>query len=115
MRSVERDGRFNLPRKLTGKAQQACATLAPEDTKDYDVVKTTILCRYNINKETYHQRFRAVKPKEDESPQELIMRLQDLGSRWTKDTATYEELLDLPVREQFLSVLPPDMKVAVME
>ena len=79
------------------------------------MVKTAILRRYNINEETYRQRFRAVKPKEEESPQELMTRLQDLASWWTRETATHQELLDLLVREQFLSVLPPDMKVAVME
>ena len=106
---------FQLAPQLTGKAQQAYAALPPDDAKDYDVVKTAILRRYNINKETYRQRFRAVKPKEEESPQELMTRLQDLASWWTRETATHQELLDLLVREQFLSVLPPDMKVAVME
>ena len=70
---------FQLAPQLTWKAQQAYAALQPEDGEDYNMVKTAILCHYNINEETYHQRFRAVKPKEDESPQELMMRLQDLG------------------------------------
>ena len=106
---------FQLAPQLTGKAQQAYAALPPDDAKDYDVVKTAILRWYNINEETYRQRFRALKPKEDESPQELMTRLQDLASRWARETTTHQELLDLLLREQFLSVLPPDMKVAVME
>ena len=96
---------FQLAPQLTGKAQQAYAALTPDDAKDYDVVRTAILRRYNINEETYRQRVRGLKPKEDESPRELrITRLQDLASRWTKDTSTHEELLDLFVREQFLNV-----------
>ena len=78
---------FQLAPQLTGKAQQAYAALAPEDAKDYDTVKTAILRRYNINEETYRQRFRALKPREDESPRELITRLQDLASRWTRDAS----------------------------
>ena len=100
---------FQLAPQLTGKAQQAYAALNPDDAKDYDAVKTAILRRYNINDDTYRQRFRALK---QESPRELMTRLQDLASRWTRETATHQELL---VREQFLSVLPPDVKVAVME
>ena len=106
---------FQLAPQLTGKAQQAYAALAPEDAKDYDTVKTAILRRYNINEETYRQRFRALKPREDESPRELITRLQDLASRWTRDASTHQELLDLLVREQFLQILPQDVRVAVME
>ena len=43
------------------------------------------------------------------------MRLQDLAARWTKDATTHKELLDLLVREQFLCVLPEEVKIAVME
>ena len=106
---------FQLAPQLTGKAQQAYAALTPEDAKDYDAVRTAILRRYNINEETYRQRFRTLKPKPEESPQEFMTRLQDLGSRWTRETSTHQELLDLLVREQFLTMLPPDVKVAVME
>ena len=44
-----------------------------------------------------------------------MTRLEDLASRWTKDAMTREEVVDLLVREQFLSVLPHDVRVAVME
>ena len=106
---------FQLAPQLTGKAQQAYAALTPDDAKDYDVVRRAILRRYSINEETYRQRFRGLKPKEEESPQELMTRLEDLASRWTKDAMTREEVVDLLVREQFLSVLPHDVRVAVME
>jgi hypothetical protein len=106
---------FQLAPQLTGKAQQAYAALTPENAKDYDAVKNTILRRFNINEETYRQRFRSLKPKEEESPQELMTRLQDLAARWTKDAATHRELLNLLVREQFLRVLPTEVEIAVME
>ena len=98
---------FQLAPQLTGKAQQAYAALTPEDAKDYDAVQTAILRRYNINEETYRQRFRTLKPKPEESPQEFMTRLQDLGSRWTRETSTHQELLDLLVREQFFNYAPP--------
>ena len=105
---------FQLPH-LTGKAQQAYAALPPEDTKTYDTVKEAILRRYDINEETYRQRFRKLRPKEGESPQELITRLKDLATRWTRESKPRDDLLDLIVREQFLAILPEDIRVSVIE
>ena len=106
---------FKLAPQLTGKAQQAYAALAPEEVGNYDAVKTAILRRYNINEETYRQRFRRIKPKEGESPQELLTRLKDLATHWTKECASQEELLDVILKEQFLTILPEAVRVAVVE
>ena len=89
--------------------------LPPDDAKVYDTVKEAILRRYDINEETYRQRFRKLIPKEGESPQELITRLRDLATRWARESKTRDELLDLVVREQFLAILPEDIRVAVIE
>ena len=106
---------FQLAPHLTGKAQQAYAALPPEDAKTYDMVKEAILRRYDINEETYRQRFRKLRPKEGEPPQELITRLKDLATRWARESKSREELLDLIVREQFLAILPEDARIAVIE
>ena len=63
---------FRLATQLTDKAYVA---LALEEVGSYGTMKTAILRRYNINKETYQQRFRKIKPKEGESPHELLTRL----------------------------------------
>ena len=68
---------FQLAPYLTGKAQHA---LPPEEAKTYDTLKEAILRRYDINEETYRQRFRKLRLKEGESPQELITRLTDLAT-----------------------------------
>ena len=52
---------------LTGKAMAAYAALAPGDAVAYDKVKEAILRRYEINEETYHQRFRQDRKKGEES------------------------------------------------
>ena len=72
---------FQLAPHLIGKAQQANAALPPEEAKVYDTVKEAILRRYDINEEMYRQRFRKLRPKEGESPQELIICLKDLSNR----------------------------------
>ena len=103
---------FHLAPNLTGKAQQA---LPPEDAKTYETVKEAILRRYDIHEETYRQRFRKLRPQESESPQEVITRLKDLATRWAREHETRDNLLDLIVREQFLAILPEDIRVAVIE
>ena len=106
---------FQLAPHLTGKAQQAYAALPPEDAKTYDMVKEAILRRYDINEETYRQRFRKLRPKEGEPPQELITCLKDLATRWARERKSREELLDLIVREQFLAILPEHARISVIE
>ena len=49
---------YKLALQLMGKAQKAYAAMATEDAGDYDKAKPAILKQYNINEETYQQRFR---------------------------------------------------------
>ena len=106
---------FQLAPQLTGKAQQAYAALPPDEAKAYDTVKEAILRQYDITGETYRQRFRKLRPNEGESPQELITRLKDRATRWARESKNRDDLQDLIVREQFLSVLPEDARIAVIE
>ena len=106
---------FKLAPQLTGKAQQAYAALPPEHAKDYDEVKAAILRRYNINEETYRQRFRSQKLKDGETLRELVTRLSDLVSRWTKDCSSVDDMKDLMVKEQLLAALPEDVRLWVTE
>ena len=71
--------------QLTGKAQQAYAALSSKDSKFFTKVKEVTFKQYDINQETYHQRFRAVKPKEGESPTEIVTRLTDMAPKWLKE------------------------------
>ena len=57
---------YRLAPQLTGKAQQAYVAVTSDSAKKYEDVKTAILRRYNINKETYQARFRATKQKDGE-------------------------------------------------
>ena len=106
---------FKLAPNLSGKAQLAYAAMDSDDAKDYEQVKETILLRYNINTETYRQRFRTTKKQEDWSYRDLIVRLQDLSRKWTKDKTSAEEIVDLMVTEQFLTTLPQELRVWVTD
>lgn len=106
---------FKLAPQLTGRAQQAYAALDPSDAECYATVKAAILRRYNINEETYRQRFRNFKYKPGKTPTEIATRLTDLAGRWLKDCETVEEVKDAVVKEQLLKTLPEDVQMWVKE
>ena len=106
---------FHLAPNLTGKVKQAYSAIPPDDAKTYNTIKEAILRRYDINEETYRQRFRKLRPTEGEPPQEVITRLKDLATQWGRKSRTQDALLDLIVMEQFLAILPEDIRVAVIE
>ena len=70
---------------------------------------------YDINEGTYRRRFRAIKPLENETPVELAIRVQDLTEKWVKDCGNRVAVLDAVVTEQFIEVLPEEVRVWVKE
>ena len=72
----------HLAPQLAGRAQQAYAALTADVAGDYESVKQAILRRYDISPETYRQRFRAARRKEQEAYSELATRLEDLAKKW---------------------------------
>ena len=101
--------------QLTGKAQQAYAALSSEVSKDFTKVKEAIFKWYDINDETYRQRFRAAKEKEGESPTEIVTRLTDMAAKWLKKCKTRAKVIDMIVMEQFITMLPKEIRVWVKE
>ncbi len=106
---------YKLAPQLTGRAQQAYAALPSEQAGSYEQLKTAILQRYDINAETYRQRFRAATRKANESHREFVVRLQDLQQKWTKECTTVDKLREVVVMEQFLNALRPDLRLWVKE
>ena len=69
---------FKLAPQLVRKAQQAYAAMNPDEAGNYEQLKAAILRRYGINEESYHQRFRQARKKQEESNKEFATLLQDL-------------------------------------
>ena len=96
---------------LSGKAMAEYAALTPEDSTDYDEVKEAILRRYEINEETYHQRFRQDRKKGEESYREYADRLAGIHfKRWAASQSI--ALKELVTTEQFLAGLPGSADLA---
>ena len=94
----------------------AYANMDHAQAGDYDQVKAAILRRYDINEETYRQRFRNTRKEREESYGELAVRLRDLFCKWAQPSkSTVEEVTELMVMEQLIGNMPPELQVWVRE
>lgn len=101
---------------LTGKARSAFVAMDSDDTEDYKKVKEAILKKYDINEETYRQRFRATDILPGESPKELYVRLKELFSKWIKpEQSTVHEISEVIIMEQFMRMMSMEMQVWIKE
>ena len=105
----------HLAPQLVGQAKQAYAALPGETAGDYEEVKKAILRRYDISSETYCQRFRAARRKEQEAYSEHATRLQDLAKKWLSECDSVQKVLEKVVLEQFLDTLPGDLRIWLCE
>ena len=97
-----------LAPQLTEKVQQAYAALSSEDLKNFVKVREAIFKCYDINEETYRQKFWSAKVREGESPSEVVTRLSDMAAKWLKEHDTRERVIDMIVMQQFLTMFPED-------
>lgn len=101
---------------LSKKALPAGGILEFSSTQDYDLLKKSILRQYNITAETQRHTFRHFQYMESQGPRETHRKLQTLCQRWLKpEKHTKEQILDLLVLEQFLTILPQKMQTWVRE
>ena len=101
---------------LTGKARAAYVAMDIRDSQVYARVKQAVLAKYEIDSETYRQRFRAKQVLEGETPRELQARLRDLFQKWAcPQERSKEELAELIVMEQFLWMINPEIRTWIKE
>ena len=106
---------FRVAPQLTGKAQQAYAAMAAENTGDYDQLKAAIFQRYNITEETYRVRFRSVTRAREESYTEMATRVMDLTRKWTRKCTDVDEVQEVIAVEQLLNSMPVGIRIWVRE
>ncbi|XP_048347300.1 zinc finger and SCAN domain-containing protein 12-like [Sphaerodactylus townsendi] len=95
---------------LRGEAEQTFSSLDAQDRKDYGKVKAAILQGDTINREKIRLHFRCFCYQEAEGPRGALSRLQELCRQWLKvERHSKEQILELLILEQFLTVLPPEI------
>ncbi|XP_034288875.1 zinc finger protein 24-like isoform X2 [Pantherophis guttatus] len=101
---------------LRGEAEQAFSNLEARDRQDYGKVKAAILHRDALSREKQRQHFRRFRYQEAEGPRGVYNRLQALCRQWLKvERHSKEQILELLILEQFLTVLPPEIQCWVRE
>ena len=102
---------------LSGKALEVYARIPISDITDYTKIKAALLKSYNHTEEGFRQRFRKSKPNHDENPEQYVKRIRSYCERWleTAGVSTYEELISLIVKEQFLNMCPQNLQIHLNE
>lgn len=101
---------------LNGAALQAYNSLDPRESSDYVKVKAAILREDSVSLERHRQNFRHFRYQEADGPREAYIRLRGLCHRWLEpESRTKEQIIELLILEQFLTVLPEDMQDWVQE
>ncbi|XP_053147499.1 zinc finger protein 397-like [Hemicordylus capensis] len=118
-------GTCQLPRRewlarllpvLSREAKEAYSNLNLQDRGEYAKVKAAILKVDAIRTETQRQRFRQFRYHEARGPREVCGQLRELCRGWLKpEKHTKEQILDLLVLEQFLTLLPQEIQSWVRE
>src|SRR5277367_148841 len=109
---------FLLAKVITGKALEAYTSLADEDLKDYDKVKSTILNRFSVGAEYYRKKFRNTTVEPNEGYAEFASRLSQNITKWLEKLGlkkSYDLLVQALLLEQFYDSLPSPLKVYLLD
>ena len=88
--------------------------LAAKTPRTFTKTKEAIFKHYNINEETYCQRFWLAKVKERELPTKIVTRIIVMAAKWLEHD-TRAKMIDVVVMEQFITMLPEKIRVWVKE
>ena len=74
------------------------------DASDYDMLKNTLLTRYNYTENGYRKRFREATPETEETPDQFVFRLKNYLAKWLELSGSspenFDALVDLKVKVQ---------------
>ncbi|XP_053146100.1 zinc finger and SCAN domain-containing protein 22-like isoform X2 [Hemicordylus capensis] len=101
---------------LSGEAERAFHRLEAGTAGNYRKVKVAILQGAAQRREKQRQHFRQFCYQEAEGPRAAHSRLQERCHQWLRtERRTKEQILELLILEQFLAILPPEIRSWVQE
>ncbi|XP_015273701.1 PREDICTED: zinc finger protein 436-like [Gekko japonicus] len=101
---------------LSGEAAKAFNSLDVKDREDYGKVKAAILRGDALSREKQREEFRHFCYQEAEGPRGAYSQLRKMCCGWLRvENHSKEQILELLILEQLLSVLPPEIQNRVRE
>lgn len=108
----------NLSALLKGRALDVYARMPVESALDYEKLKAALLKRFELTAEGFKKRFRSCRPEDGETHSQFLVRLESYFKRWTEMAEidhSFDGLLDLMVRDQFLHVCNKELTLFLLE
>ena len=108
----------NLSPLLTGKGLEVYTSMPDDDIDNYEQLKIALLKRYQLTEEGFRRRFRESNVDKGETVYQLVARLSRYFRRWVELSGiqkNYEALVDLIVREQYITTCGKDLAVFLRE
>ena len=105
----EEEWAFRLSTVLTGEALAVYSEMKTVDAEDFKKLTSALLKHYQLTEEGYRVKLRECRPLQGETAVRLVARLDKYLHRWitlSKIEKTYDGLLDLLMREQFIIACP---------
>jgi len=104
-----------LPAQLSPKALKAFTRLTLEESRDYDVVKRTILSYYKLDAHAYLKSFKTQRRTGNETYKMFLNKLSETFAYWqeAKGIESLEMLSDAILADQFLLSLPDNVRTFV--
>ena len=121
MRTDKSNWAIYLAALLKGKALDVYSRLSSDEVHDYDALKSTLLCRYQLTEEGLKKKFYGSKPEVGESCSQYMVRLENQLEKWLTNSGStnieknYKDLVELLVLEQFLSSCDGNMAIHLRE
>ena len=98
------------------KNQDVVLEIKMEEECKYTTRQDWSLQKNTYNREVFRKFFRQFSYQETSGPREALDRLRELCRQWLRpDTHTKEQILELLVLEQFLTILPGELQAWVRE
>ena len=103
---------------LRGTALAVYNRLSAQDAQSYDKLKAVLLRQYEVTPDSCRREFRKIGVRDHETYHDVGVKLNMCLTRWLgldQSKETYEDLRDLIIRDQLMTIFPNDLKIYIKE